>query len=172
MKYITIFVTMDLQLGLVAFEFYARKMELRKVGISTYTNTSWSWIVHMVFEFGKVWYTFKWIKLILHSITKNWKGLVHALSGLFCASLNFFDTTTYSYATGIVSNSDLDDRFRYGTMSRETVCTENLTPWKKLLPSRAKVVVSLLVYRIEWNWSIIESIEIVWYTLSCNGCAF
>lgn len=28
---------------------------------------------------------------------------------------------------------------RYGTLPREIVCTENLTPWKKLLPCDSKV---------------------------------
>lgn len=32
---------------------------------------------------------------------------------------------------------------RYATLPREIVCTENLTPWKKLLPCGSKVNVSL-----------------------------
>lgn len=35
-----------------------------------------------------------------------------------------------------------DHRFlRYATLPREIVCTENLTPWKKLLPCGSKVAV-------------------------------
>jgi phosphatidylinositol glycan class T len=80
------------------------------------------------------------INLLNDSVTDNWKGLVHALSGLLCGSLNFLDTTTQStYASGVVSGLGSDPTFRYGTLSHETVCTENLTPFKKLLPSRAKV---------------------------------
>lgn len=34
-----------------------------------------------------------------------------------------------------------DHRFlRYATLPREIVCTENLTPWKKLLPCGSKVI--------------------------------
>ena len=32
-----------------------------------------------------------------------------------------------------------DDRVRYAALPRETVCTENFTPWKKLLPCDDKV---------------------------------
>jgi len=76
-------------------------------------------------------------------VEQNWKGLTNALSGLFCASLNFLDTTTeFSYAAGVVSEDNL---FRYGTLSQETVCTENLTPFKQLLPSRAKAGIGALL---------------------------
>ncbi|KAI4304576.1 hypothetical protein MLD38_040064 [Melastoma candidum] len=36
---------------------------------------------------------------------------------------------------------------RYGTLPREAVCTENLTPWLKLLPCRDKAGISLLMDR-------------------------
>jgi hypothetical protein len=39
-----------------------------------------------------------------------------------------------------LSPSDTDDYFlRYAVLPREVVCTENLTPWKKLLPCSSKV---------------------------------
>ena len=31
-------------------------------------------------------------------------------------------------------------QIRYGSLPREAVCTENLTPWIKLLPCQAKVI--------------------------------
>jgi len=34
---------------------------------------------------------------------------------------------------------------RYASLPREIVCTENLTPWKKLLPCGSKVTISLLL---------------------------
>lgn len=78
----------------------------------------------------------------IFSVTENWKGLVHSLSGLICASLNFLDLTTHSYASGTVSDSvSFNNYFRYGTLSREIVCTENLTPFKSLLPTRGKVFI-------------------------------
>ncbi|KAL0480193.1 GPI-anchor transamidase subunit T [Acrasis kona] len=96
-----------------------------------------------------------------HNITDQWKGLVHALSGLLCASLNFLDTTTQStYASGVVSGLSSDPNFRYGTLSHETVCTENLTPFKKLLPSRAKCGLGTLLSSIKMYDSQFHSIGV------------
>jgi len=56
-----------------------------------------------------------------------WYGLTNALSGLLCTSLNFINSAN-SY------ESSSDRWYRYANLPRENVCTENLTPWKKLLP--------------------------------------
>lgn len=81
------------------------------------------------------------------SVDQTWAELVNAVSGLFCTSLNFLDgkstvaprwsfrprgvaTEGYTYSTKYV---------RYGALPSEIVCTENLTPWKKLLPCNTKV---------------------------------
>ena len=81
------------------------------------------------------------------SVDNTWKELVNTLSGLFCSSLNFLDAkatvaprwsfrprgiTLSGYAT-------FAKYVRYGALPREIVCTENLTPWKKLLPCDSKV---------------------------------
>lgn len=113
------------------------------------------------------------------SVDSQWKGLVHALSGLFCASLNFLDISSPSYATGVVSNSphsfrpwgDTNDTtnqayFRYGTLSRETVCTENLTPFKKLLPSRGKDGISELLNPLKLYDANFHSMGIHFYPIS------
>ncbi|XP_065331877.1 GPI transamidase component PIG-T [Cloeon dipterum] len=87
-----------------------------------------------------------WFKEGTKDVNKSWKMLTSALSGLFCASLNFVEphntlSPTLSFAPtgavppGIHSNSSL---LRYSTLPREVVCTENLTPWKKLLPCDSK----------------------------------
>lgn len=60
-------------------------------------------------------------------VDKNWYGLTNALSGLLCTSLNFINSAN-SY------ESSADRVYRYSNLPRENVCTENLTPWKKLLP--------------------------------------
>lgn len=60
-------------------------------------------------------------------VDKNWYGLTNALSGLLCTSLNFINSAN-SYETSA------DRVYRYSNLPRENVCTENLTPWKKLLP--------------------------------------
>lgn len=83
----------------------------------------------------------------LRSVDKSWKMLTSALSGLFCASLNFVEALnslspnlsfppTGAVPSSLAKNSSL---LRYSTLPREVVCTENLTPWKKLLPCDSKV---------------------------------
>ncbi|KAJ2776592.1 Subunit of the glycosylphosphatidylinositol transamidase complex-like protein [Coemansia javaensis] len=66
--------------------------------------------------------------------TQQWRGLANALSGVFCASLNFIDeTNTDSPGMGAGPAG-----LRRGRLPRENVCTENLTPWIKQLPCQAK----------------------------------
>ena len=86
------------------------------------------------------------IVLLCSSVDKKWTLLSSALSGLFCASLNFINpqqslNPKYSFApTGAyVSASQNRSLLRYSTLPREIVCTENLTPFKKLLPCDSKV---------------------------------
>ena len=85
-------------------------------------------------------------------VWSSWRSLTNALSGQLCASLNFLDQTTsaspkYSFTPRGVSNISKSDggagyggskRFMRGTLPGENVCTENLTPWKKMLPCQGK----------------------------------
>lgn len=73
----------------------------------------------------------------------QWKNLCSSLSGLLCASLSFIDETNTmvpEYSFRPVYNIDRNQKnnqsqyLRYSTLPHEIVCTENLTPWKKLLP--------------------------------------
>ncbi|KAG0264452.1 hypothetical protein BG011_006811 [Mortierella polycephala] len=94
----------------------------------------------------------------------NWKGLTNTLSGLFCASLNFIDDTitiepklsfrneglynvhTRSPAAKNNTESRTNPRkLRYGSLPHENVCTENLTPWIKLLPCKNKSGIASLL---------------------------
>ncbi|XP_033101551.1 GPI transamidase component PIG-T-like [Anneissia japonica] len=83
-----------------------------------------------------------WFKKSTKNVDEAWAGLVNALSGQFCASLNFIDSTTSIQPTlsfrpeGLLPDGyPTDSRLlRYASLPRENVCTENLTPWKKLLP--------------------------------------
>ncbi|GES90457.1 GPI transamidase component PIG-T-like [Rhizophagus clarus] len=78
-------------------------------------------------------------------LDKNWKSLTNALAGLFCASLNFIDDTItvqpkLSFRPeGLYNATELSARaeLRYGSLPHENVCTENLTPWIKLLPCKS-----------------------------------
>jgi phosphatidylinositol glycan class T len=82
----------------------------------------------------------------------RWLTLTNALSGLFCASLNFIDSTrtirpVMSFEPkGHLTNSTLENlHLLHGTLPREVVCTENLTPFLKLLPCKGKAGISSLL---------------------------
>jgi len=87
-------------------------------------------------------------------VDATWRRLVDALSGLSCSSLTFVsrDKVTVSPAlsfkpTGAVFNQKGNRNsslLRYGALPREIVCTENLTPWKKLLPCDSKAGLAML----------------------------
>ncbi|BFZ59762.1 Subunit of the glycosylphosphatidylinositol transamidase complex-like protein [Saitoella coloradoensis] len=84
--------------------------------------------------------------------TTHWLELNQALSGLFCASLNTLDMRRtvrpiFSFEpegayTG-VNGSSL--HVFHGALPRETVCTENLTPFLKLLPCKGRAGISALL---------------------------
>lgn len=91
------------------------------------------------------WFTGGNKSLTDDQVDQQWKNLCGTLSGLLCASLNFIDLANtvrpkYSFrpqfSDGFSSEAERStQRFiRYATLPREIVCTENLTPWKKLLP--------------------------------------
>ncbi|KAF2200294.1 GPI transamidase component GPI16 precursor [Delitschia confertaspora ATCC 74209] len=80
----------------------------------------------------------------------RWLTLTNALSGLFCASLNFIDGTktirpvmTFHPEGHHHNSSNL--HLLHGTLPHEVVCTENLTPFVKLLPCKGKAGISSLL---------------------------
>ncbi|KAL8938063.1 MAG: hypothetical protein Q9211_003376 [Gyalolechia sp. 1 TL-2023] len=82
----------------------------------------------------------------------QWITLNHALSGLFCASLNFIDSTRTTRPSitfeplGDHSNASFSKlHLLHGTLPGEVVCTENLTPFLKLLPCKGKAGISSLL---------------------------
>lgn len=79
-------------------------------------------------------------------VDDSWKNLTHALSGLFCASINFLESST-AYSAPEWGYRPDSGSLRYGTLPREAICTENLTPWLKLLPCRDKAGLSTLMDR-------------------------
>lgn len=100
---------------------------------------------------AEVWAWFNNENQTKETIDHQWKELTGVLSGLLCASLNFIDSTNtitpkYAFRPQFSpgtsrSNTHLninDYQIRYATLPREVVCTENLTPWKKLLPGHSK----------------------------------
>lgn len=81
-----------------------------------------------------------------HEVDASWKNLTHTLSGLFCASINFLESST-AYTTPEWGSQQSSGKLRYGALPREAVCTENLTPWLKLLPCRDKAGLAALMDR-------------------------
>ncbi|KAJ4795028.1 GPI transamidase component GPI16 [Rhynchospora pubera] len=79
-------------------------------------------------------------------IDATWRNLTHSLSGLFCASINFLESST-SYSAPLWGFLPNNGDLRYGALPREAVCTENLTPWLKLLPCRDKAGIASLLDR-------------------------
>lgn len=80
----------------------------------------------------------------------KWITLTQSLSGLFCASLNFIDSTrtTRPVASFEPSGDHLSSKnlhLLHGTLPGEVVCTENLTPFLKLLPCKGKAGVASLL---------------------------
>nr|CAD7200323.1 unnamed protein product [Timema douglasi] len=92
-----------------------------------------------------------------------------ALSGLLCASLNFIDAANSLSPeltlrpAGVVDNKPVNSSYlRYATLPREIVCTENLTPWKKLLPCDSKdTSCSKMAVELRQTVSLVYDIVIV-----------
>lgn len=83
---------------------------------------------------------------------RKWSTLTNALSGLFCASLNFIDgTRTIRPVMSFQPEGDHSSvtaenlHLLHGTLPREVVCTENLTPFLKLLPCKGKAGIASLL---------------------------
>lgn len=80
------------------------------------------------------------------AVDDAWEGLTNALAGLLCASLNKLDRTMgvsprHSFQPVGAQGSNLSSsssHLRYGLLPKENLCTENLTPWKKLLPCKGR----------------------------------
>ncbi|KDR77599.1 hypothetical protein GALMADRAFT_138681 [Galerina marginata CBS 339.88] len=77
------------------------------------------------------------------TVDERWRGLRNALAGLFCASLGSLDELrTTSPPQSFVPEGNLPDweashQVRHASLPSEHVCTENLTPFLKLLPCKS-----------------------------------
>ncbi|KAI3596768.1 pigt protein [Moniliophthora roreri] len=85
------------------------------------------------------------------SIDQRWQGLRNALAGLFCASLGSLDgqrTTSPRYTfppEGSLPDWGLPHEIRHASHASEHVCTENLTPFLKLLPCKSSAGLASLL---------------------------
>lgn len=86
---------------------------------------------------------------------QSWITLANSLSGLFCASINFIDSskTTFPVSSFLPTEDDAIPLFNENSslyliraaLANEPICTENLTPFVKLLPTRGKSGISSLL---------------------------
>lgn len=69
----------------------------------------------------------------------EWQHLVQTLSGLTCASLNLLDMSQVFNKYNENEGEGGEGKRKIAILPKEAVCTENLTPWTKLLPCGSKV---------------------------------
>ncbi|KAM0723910.1 hypothetical protein Q7P37_000900 [Cladosporium fusiforme] len=92
-----------------------------------------------------------WVEGEQDEVDERWSDLVNSLSGLFCASLNFVDSTktirpVMSFEPEGSYPSGTDGlQLLHGMLPHEVVCTENLTPFLKMLPCKGKAGISSLL---------------------------
>ncbi|KAH9919179.1 Gpi16 subunit GPI transamidase component [Epithele typhae] len=85
------------------------------------------------------------------SLDRRWSGLRNGLGGLFCASLGHLDEqrTTSPYLTfqpeGALPNFTYPHQLRHAILASQHVCTENLTPFLKLLPCKSSSGIATLL---------------------------
>lgn len=80
----------------------------------------------------------------------SWSKLAVSLSGFFCASLNFIDESITTFPLHVNADSFIAESgnklfLLRAAMPAEPICTENLTPFVKLLPTRGKAGISSLL---------------------------
>ncbi|XP_049854361.1 GPI transamidase component PIG-T [Schistocerca gregaria] len=128
-------------LGEIVAQFDVQELHVSLTG-GLWRHQLWGYPVRDAAPGAEVW---AWFKPTNKDIDKLWKELTGALSGLLCASLNFIDKSNslqpeYSLRpSGVTLDKQLNSSLlRYAALPREIVCTENLTPWKKLLPCESK----------------------------------
>eukprot|EP00899_Mesostigma_viride_P012047 jgi/Mesvir1/20843/Mv07936-RA.1 len=101
----------------------------------------------------ELWATFD-DALPLDKVASTWHHLTHVLAGLFCASLGQLGDPPNVVAPSLLGELAMlqqrhkgagSGRTRYGVLPQEAVCTENLTPWLKLLPCRDRAGLAALL---------------------------
>lgn len=97
-------------------------------------------------------YAYLWAWFTNNSNAKeDWKKLTRLLSGQFCASINLIDPTVtltpkMSYRPFLSMGSLENAQGFLAALPQEAICTENLTPWTKLLPCRSKSGIASLLH--------------------------
>jgi len=102
-------------------------------------------------------------------VDERWSGLRNALSGLFCASLGSLDsrrTTSPVAAFPLLGSTPpfAQHELRHASFPSENVCTENLTPFLKLLPCKNHAGLAALlnpqkVFDADWHGM---GVHVIW----------
>ena len=103
-------------------------------------------------------------------VDQRWQGLRNALAGLFCASLGVMDeqrTTSPSETfrpEGSLPDWGHSHQLRHAFLPSEHVCTENLTPFYKLLPCKSFSGIATLLnphklFDADWHGM---SVHVLW----------
>ncbi|KAJ4485920.1 Gpi16 subunit GPI transamidase component [Lentinula aciculospora] len=98
----------------------------------------------------------------ISSIDDRWQGVRNALAGLFCASLGSLNeqrTTSPRLSfppEGALPDWGLPHELRHASHASEHVCTENLTPFLKLLPCKSLSGLAMLlnphrIFDADWH---------------------
>ncbi|VDK83996.1 unnamed protein product [Litomosoides sigmodontis] len=74
-------------------------------------------------------------------VDERWSNFVNSMNGIFCTSLlDILPTHTaapqLSFSRMGYVHPNRSSQIRYGALASETICTENFTPWRKLLPCK------------------------------------
>uniref|UniRef100_A0A915AS64 GPI transamidase component PIG-T n=1 Tax=Parascaris univalens TaxID=6257 RepID=A0A915AS64_PARUN len=116
---------------------------------------------------------YAWFDGNAESVDERWIYLVNSLNGIFCTSLlqmvpSLSSSPQFSFLPRGLAIST-DHRFmRYGALSGENVCTENLTPWRKLLPCK-ETGLSMLLNPIKLYSSMFHSMSVHVIRVCKNG---
>ncbi|KAF6749392.1 GPI transamidase component GPI16 [Ephemerocybe angulata] len=106
----------------------------------------------------------------LSTVDARWKGLRNALAGLFCSSLGALDELRTTSPTEVFHPegslpSSTPHQLRHASHPSEHVCTENLTPFVKLLPCKASAGLATLLnpHRLfDANWHGM-GVHVLWH---------
>ncbi|THD29046.1 GPI transamidase component PIG-T [Fasciola hepatica] len=127
-----------------------------------------------------------WFAKNTSNVDRAWFELTHLLSGQFCASLGKLATSQYSVhprwsyrpmgISKLVGSEENTSLMRYAQMPGEGLCSENLTPWMKLLPCKGlKGLTSLLLptalFRSNYNAVTVDLRRICWDS-ACSYLGF
>ncbi|KAJ3427149.1 gpi transamidase component pig-t-related [Anaeramoeba flamelloides] len=84
-------------------------------------------------------------------LESKFRTVSRKISGIFGTSQKFSDLTisTQPFYAEFNSLANTSQRTQYSSLPREPVCTENLTPWLKLLPCRSKAGLASLLNPIK-----------------------